>query len=253
MGNVYGMGLRSFVALPVEKEGAVMRLAIEHVQDAEKDTLITNIAYGFSAKQTLLLGLPYRLSPAGNNRQGDLSVLYRQILWQEDSFSGTNRLGVLTGAVVPSDNDRGDAAAQAGLVFTHFRNRNEIDIDALYQAGIDNRLDTDRYDLSWQYRLSPIERPNWGVIQELNSVLELNGRWNEGSTVVHQVTDGLQWVHQKWVIEGGVTKDMKNGNKLRALSFLMSEKVLLKFLLSHKLSFPNSGCRIKVYQKLTSD
>lgn len=214
MGSAYGMGLRSFVALPVEKEGAVIRLANEHAKDADTDTLTTNAAYGISAKQTLLLGMPYRLSPAGDNRQGDISVLYRHIVWQEDRLSGTNRLGLLSGAIVPTDNDR-DAAFQAGFVFTHFKNRNEIDIDALYQIGIVNRSDSGRYDISWQYRLSPTERPDWGIAQELNSILELNCRWSEGNNIVHQVTAGLQWVHQKWVVEGGIAKDIINGHELR--------------------------------------
>jgi len=198
--NAYSMGLRSFVALPVEKEGAVIRLALEHAKDSDTDTLITSMAYGLSAKQTLLFGLPYRLSPAGNNRQGDISALYRHITWQQDSQSGTNRLGLLGGVIVPTEEDR-DAAVQAGFVFTHVKNRHEIDIDALYQLGIEDRTDSGRYDISWQYRLSPSEYPDWGIGQELNSVLELNGRWAEGNNVTHQLTAGLQWIHQKLVID----------------------------------------------------
>jgi len=212
--NSYAMGLRSFVALPVEKEGAVIRLAFEHEQDTDTNTLTTSAAYGISNKQTLLLSMPYRLSTAGGNRQGDLSALYRHIIWQEDTLSGTNRLGFLGGAIIPTDDDR-DGAAQAGFVFTHFKNRNEIDIDALYQAGSKNRSDRGRYDISWQYRLSPTERFDWGLDQELNTVLELNGRWTEGNKAVHQITVGLQRIHQKWVIEGGVAKDVINGNDLR--------------------------------------
>ena len=208
------MGLRSFVALPVEKEGTVIRLAFEHAKDADTNTLTTSAAYGISNKQTLLLGMPYQLSPAGGNRQGDLSVLYRHIVWQEDSLSGTNRLGFLGGAIIPTDDER-DGAAQAGFVFTHFKNRHEIDVDALYQAGSNNRSDSGRYDISWQYRLSPTERSDWGINPELNSVLELNGRWTEGNKTVHQVTVGLQHIHQKWVIDGGVAKDVINGNDLR--------------------------------------
>ena len=208
------MGLRSFVALPVEKEGTVIRLAFEHAKDADTNTLTTSAAYGISNKQTLLLGMPYQLSPAGGNRQGDLSVLYRHIVWQEDSLSGTNRLGFLGGAIIPTDDDR-DGAAQAGFVFTHFKNRHEIDIDALFQAGSNNRPDSGLYDISWQYRLSPTERSDWGINPELNSVLELNGRWTEGNKTIHQVTVGLQRIHQKWVIEGGVAKDIISEKELR--------------------------------------
>jgi len=212
--NIYAMGLRSFVALPVEKGGAVIRLAVERADDADTDTLITSAAYGISSKQALLLGMPNRLSPSGGNRRGDLSVLYRHILWQDDSLSGTNRLGFLGGVIIPADDER-DGAVQTGFVFTHFKNRNEIDVDALYQAGSHHRLDSGRYDISWQYRLLPIERADWGIAQELNSVLELNGRWTEGHNTTHQVTVGLQWIHSKWVLEGGVAQDMINGDETR--------------------------------------
>jgi len=216
----YSMGLRSFVALPVEKEGAVIRLAFEHVKESNTDTLSTSMAYGLSANKTLLLGLPYRISPAGNNRQGDLSALYRHIVWQQDSLSGTDRLGLLGGVIVPTENDR-DAAVQAGFVFTHVKNRHEIDIDALYQSGVNNRADRGRYDISWQYRLSPSEYPDWGIGQELNSVLELNGRWAEGNNITHQLTAGLQWIHQKLVIEGGIAKDINNAKETR---FILSTR-----------------------------
>ena len=210
------MGLRSFVALPVEKDGAVIRLTYEHAKDADTDSLNTSAAYGFSAKQTLLLGIPYRLSPAGGNRQGDVSTLYRHIIWQEDSAAGTDRLGLLGGVIVPTESDR-DAAVQAGFVYTHYKKKHEIDIDALYQAGLENRTDTGRYDISWQYRLSPDQRPDWGLSQEINSVLELNGRWEEGNNITHQFTAGLQWIHQKMVIEGGIAKDLNNTNETRYL------------------------------------
>ena len=214
--TAYSMGLRSFVALPVEKGGTVIRLSAEHTKDANTDTLNTSMAYGLSAKQTLLLGLPYRLSPAGKDRQGDLSVLYRHIVKQQDSQAGTNRLALLGGAIIPTESNR-DAAAQAGFVFTHFKNRNELDIDTVYQAGLDQRTDSGRYDVSWQYRLSPTERPDWGFSREWNSVLELNGRWREGTVTTHQVTAGLQWIDKKWVIEGGVAKDINNDKELRYL------------------------------------
>ena len=221
--SAYGMGLRSFVALPVDKGGAVVRLTFESVKDSDTDTLTTSAAYGIDEKRTLLLGIPYRLSPAGDNRYGDLSVLYRRIIWRQDSLSGTNRLGFLGGAIVPTDKNR-DAAAQVGFVFTHFKNRNEIDVDVVYQAGIDNRPSSARYDLSWQHRITPVEHPDWGIVPELNGVLELNGRWSEGQNVSHQVTAGLQWIHPGWAIEGGVAKDFHDGNGLR---YLLSTRIHL--------------------------
>lgn len=214
--SAYSMGLRSLVALPVEKGGTVVRISIERAKKADIDTLVTSVAYGFSAKQTLLFALPYRLSPAGGNRQGNLSMLYRHIAWKKDSLSGTKRLGLLGGILLPTKNDK-DAAVQTGFVFTHFNNKNEIDFDILYQAGMNNRIDSGHYDLSWQYRLLPSEPQDWGLSKELNSVLELNGRWREGNSITHQVTAGFQWISPKWVFEGGITKAINNNNELRYL------------------------------------
>ncbi|RTZ58301.1 MAG: hypothetical protein DSZ32_07225 [Gammaproteobacteria bacterium] len=214
--NTFAMGLRSFVALPVEKGGAVIRLQVERAEDSDTDRLLTSAAIGISARQTLLFGLPYRLSPAGEDRQGDVSALYRHMIWQDDSLSGTRRLGLLGGVVIPTERDR-DGAIQAGAVFTFFRKRHEIDADFLYQAGLDQRPDGGRYDLSWQYRLAPAVRPDWGVPAEVNSVVEVNGRWREGANTTHQITLGLQWIHQRWVLEGGFVQDLNNAEETRYL------------------------------------
>lgn len=201
------MGLRSFVALPLDKGGAVLRFQIERNQDTDTDKAIVNLAYGLGSRQALLLGLPYRLSPAGPNRLGDLGVLYRHTVWQDDFAGGTHRIGLLAGLVAPTDNDR-DAAIQAGFVSTLYQGRHEWDIDALYQVGLDDRPDSGRYDISWQYRLAPDHYPEWGVGNELNSVLELGGRWTEANEIVHQLTLGLQWIHPRWVLEGGIFQDI---------------------------------------------
>jgi len=207
------MGLRSFVALPVEKNGGVIRLFYQRTTDT--DMFATSAAYGLSAEQTLLLGLSY-LSSGENNRRGDTSVLYRHIFWKDDSLAGTNRLGFLGGVIIPEDKDQ-KVTPQAGLVFTHFKDRYEIDFDTLYQASTKNRTANARYDLSWQYRLSPAVRPDWGLATELNSVLELNGNWSEGNNTTHQITGGLQWVSAEWIIEGGLVKDLNNQYELRSV------------------------------------
>lgn len=217
--NVYSMGVRSFVALPVEKGGAVARFSFEHTK--KSDTLSSSMAYGISANQTLLLGLPYQLSlPAGKSPQGDLSVLYRHTTYQNDTKSGTQRFAVLGGVVVPTEKNR-DLATQLGFVFTHLKDRNEIDIDSLYQWGAGNRPNKGRYDISWQYRLLPQERPDWGIAKELNVVTELNGRWTKGDNTTHQATLGLQQVHKKWVIEAAVSQAL---NKEKETSYLLSTR-----------------------------
>ncbi len=214
--SLFGMGLRSFVALPVEEGGSVLRFQNIYASKSEVDLFVSSFAYGIDAKQTLLIGMPYRLKPSGDNRQGDLSLLYRYMLMQNDSFEGTSRLALLGGAIIPTESEI-DYAAQAGLVYIYFKNRNEIDIDILYKKGFDSRLDAANYDISWQYRLLPSVRDDWGITQELNSVLELNGRWVEGTNITHQVTLGLQWIHANWVLEGGFVKDLNNAKEERYL------------------------------------
>ncbi len=213
------MGLRSFVALPVDKQGTVVRLSFDHAGKTKKDQLVISAAHGISARQTFLLGMPYRLSPGGNNRLGDASFLYRQIWLQQDHINGTDRFAVLGGMLLSTEDNR-DPAVQIGVVSTHFRDRYELDFDVLYQAGIAHRPDAARYDLSWQYRLAPTEYPKWGIAKEWYGVLELNGRWREGSSITHQVTAGIQWVHPTWVLEGGVIKDINSEKEFRYLMSL---------------------------------
>lgn len=220
-GLVPAMGLRSFVALPLEKGGTVVRLFAERNTDQDVDTLTTELAYGVSGTQTLFFGLPYRLSPAGSDRSGDLSALYRHIVWQVDDDVGTSRLGLLSGAVLPMESGR-DGQLQAGVVATFFRRRYEWDLDLLYQKGLDQALDSGRYDISWQYRLAPATYPEWGIGSEWDGVLELNGRWTEGNETIHQVTAGLQWIQRRWVLEGGVVKDLNGPEDTR---FVLSTRI----------------------------
>ncbi len=207
----WSMGLRSFVALPVDKGGTVLRFQAERNDDSDVNRLIASVAYGLSGRQTLLVGIPYRISSGSDDRQGDLSVLYRPIILQVDAPARTSRLGLLGGVIVPTDSDR-DFALQGGAVSTFYRGRYGWDLSFLYQAGLADRLNRARYDVSWQYRLSPAQYPDWGVGAEWDGVLELGGRYSEGDSLVHQATAGLQWIHQSWVLEGGVTQDL-NGPK----------------------------------------
>ena len=212
--GVQAMGLRSFVALPVEKHGAVVRVSYESNQSTNIDSITPSAAYGLDAKQTLLFGLPYQVSPSISNANKDISILYRNIVSQQDSNNKTKRFALLAGAVLPTVSNR-DKALQAGFVYTLFNKRNEFDVDLLYQAGQQTRLDAARFDASWQHRLLPIVRPDWGITTELNSVLELNGRWQENNSTTYQVTTGVQWIHQKLVLESGLAFDINNNKETR--------------------------------------
>jgi len=211
-----GMGLRSFVALPVEQGGTVWRATAGHNADTDANHLILSAAYGIDHRQTLLFGVPYRLSSGEGDRVGGVSVLYRHIVLQSDQKDGTDRLGLLGGVIIPTDSNR-DEALQIGAVFTRFRGKNEIDFDVLYQQGLSNRDNTARYDLSWQHRVSPSEYPEWGIPPEWYVVTELGGRWSEAHSTVHQFTLGLQRVTKRWVFEGGVIQDLNGPNHTRFL------------------------------------
>jgi hypothetical protein len=212
----YGMGLRSFVALPVDKGGTVLRAVVEHNADTDTSVSEVSAAHGISHLQTLLFGLPYRLSSGTGDRLGDVSALYRHIVLQSDQDAGTDRLGLLGGMTIPTNSGR-DEAIQLGAVFTHYRGRDEIDFDVLYQQGLGHRDNTSRYDLSWQHRVSPPAYPEWGIPREWWIVTELGGRWREGKSTVHQLTVGLQWVANRWVLEGGVIQDLDDSNHTRFL------------------------------------
>ena len=214
--NAYAMGLRTPVALPVEKNGTIVRFTVETTKSTNTSNLLATAAYGLAAKHTLLFGLPYILSSTNDERVGDISFLYRYIAVQNDRFSGSDRLGLLGGLLLPREKER-EAAAQLGLVFTRFKNRHEIDMDIIFQSGLNGRPDSARYDVSWQYRLLPGKRPDWGLPRELNSVLELNGRWLENEDIVHQLTVGMQWIDPAWVIEGGFVEDIDNGDESRII------------------------------------
>lgn len=202
------MGLRSFVALPINKGGIVTRLVVDQAPETNNDQLTTNLAYGIDGKQTFFLAAPYRLSSGEGDRLGDIDLLYRNILWQDINLNNPTRFGLLVGAVVPTESDR-DPKASAGFVVTHVNDRHELDADALWQQGIDDAPNTLRYDLSWQYRIYPKEYPEWGLSSLLNTVVEFAGRGVEGNTVVQQVTGGFQWVvTPRWVLEGGVIQDL---------------------------------------------
>lgn len=207
--NALAMGLRSFVALPLEQGGMVFRLQDLETLNSSRNVAIANFAYGLTGKQTLLLGLPTRISPSGTHRTGDLSVLYRHTVWQQDHAEGTNRIGLLAGGLLPT-NSASDGGVQAGAVETSYFGRHEIDVDALWSQGFGQSPNRALYDVSYQYRLVPAEYPETRLVSQWNGVIEYNGRWLQQNHLIHQSTIGLQWVHPSWVLEGGVIQDINS-------------------------------------------
>ena len=217
---VTAMGLRSFVALPINKGGVVLRQQFLSNPGTGSRHAVFNLSWGLTGRDSLLLGLPFRLAPSGPDRTGDLAFLYRRTLWQFDQSHATSRVALLAGGVLSTDSTR-DNAFQFGAVASFNRDRHSYDIDALFQHGSGSRSDSGRYDFSWQYRLTPSVYPEWGFTQEWFSVLELNGRWKQGQSIDHQITAGLQWVHHNWVLEGGVIRTINN---TRQTQYLLSTR-----------------------------
>ena len=42
----------------------------------------------------------------------------------------------------------------------------------------------------------------------VDAVVELGGRWQEGTNTTHQLTLGLQRIAGHWVVEGGIVRDL---------------------------------------------
>jgi len=200
------MGLRSFVALPLEQGGAVLRLQdIENLSNSG-NIAIANLAYGITGNQSLLFGIPYRLSPGGANRSGDLSIVYRHIVWKEDFAEGTYRLGLLGGGLIPT-NSMSNGGVQGGAVATFYKGRHELDLSGLFKQGFGKSLNRAQYDASYQFRLSPAQYPGSDLTSQWNTVVEYNGRWQQTQQLIHQATLGLQWVHPSWILEGGIIQE----------------------------------------------
>lgn len=205
--TAHPMALYSFVALPVETNNAVIRISDEYNDQSKINTITTSAGYGISSTQTLFMGIPTQTGVGGG--LGDISILYRHMVLQLDNFSGTNRIAALIGLIEPNATDE-NTKAQSGFVFTHFKNKNEIDLDVIYLPAINNNKQATRYDISWQYRLSPNNLPQWGIGKQIYSVLEFNGLWKEGHKSKQKLVIGLQLVQADWVLETGIRQDVDN-------------------------------------------
>lgn len=208
--------LRSFIATPIEPGGAILRVLNEYNQDTETNQFITSLAYGISATQTVFFRLPYRTKPSRGHQTGDFAISYRHLIHQSFTQTRLLRVGLLAGVVLPTDNDR-EERIRIGAVMTRVSGRHEFDADLIWTDGLGNSADSARYDLSWQYRISPTKLPEWDPVNQINTVVELGGRWRDGNTTVHQLTLGLQWISQRIILEGGVVQDINGPHNTRYL------------------------------------
>jgi len=205
--SAHAGGLRSLVALPLEPGGIVTRLQVVGSSNPDDVTVVGTVLYGLTTRQTLIFSVPYRELEFGDDGFGYVTGWYRGTVYQHDEPNATRRIAVIGGVRVPTDSNL-DSQISAGIVATMYRHRSEWDIDLVWMQGLGRGGDNARYDVSWQYRLTPSEYPEWGIPTEWQSVVELGGRYAEGSEMVHQLTVGALWVHPSWVLEAGVIQDL---------------------------------------------
>ena len=82
--NSFSLGLRSMVAVPIAEGDFVFRMMNNSLNKPYMDALGFGLAYGLPNDGALFIGMPYRLTPAGPNRTGNVSALYRYIIKRED-------------------------------------------------------------------------------------------------------------------------------------------------------------------------
>ncbi len=210
-------GLRSLVALPLEPGGVITRLQVVGSSNPDNISIGGTVLYGLTTRQTVIIGVPYEDLEFGDDGYGYVTGLYRGTVYQHDEPNATRRVAVIGGLRVPTDSNL-DPQIAAGLVATVYKKRSEWDFDLVWMEGLGRSGNNARYDVSWQYRLTPSEYPEWGIPTEWESVIELGGRYEEGSEMVHQLTLGALWVHPSWVLEAGVIQDLNGPD---ATSFLL--------------------------------
>lgn len=200
-------GIRSLVALPLEPGGIVGRLQLVGSSSPNNVTVAGTVIYGLTTRQALIINVPYKKLEFGDDGFEYVTALYRGMVYQRDAPNATRRIAVIGGLRLPTDSKL-DPQIAAGLVATVYRQRSEWDFDLVWMEGLGRSGNNARYDVSWQYRLSPAEYPEWGIPAEWESVIELGGRYAEGSKMVHQLTVGALWVHPDWVLEAGIIQDL---------------------------------------------
>lgn len=181
---------------------------------------------------------------------GDIQTLLKYRVFTKDKPGKTHRLGVFGGLEWPTgDDDESDRLGRLpqplqagsgsydpilGLVWTTQTLSWEIDADLGYQFNTEANDfqfgDVIFYNVSYQHRLWPRELPEEGVPSFVYGVVEaigayaaendVNGRTDHdsgGHTVF--LSPGLQWVSQRWVVEGAIQLPViqaLNGDALEA-------------------------------------
>ncbi|MBD3610609.1 MAG: hypothetical protein HUJ30_08675, partial [Gammaproteobacteria bacterium] len=130
VGQSHAMGIRSFVAMPIDKGGSMLRM--QYIDAGNMTTLMTNYAYGLTGTQTLIVGLPYQLSPQVNKGRGDINLLYRYIGWHK---SDTEKMVMAALLAVVLISEQSDNSPKFVGAITYSRGLREEDFSAFWRQG----------------------------------------------------------------------------------------------------------------------
>ena len=236
-GFAAAQGINTNVALAVAQGEGIFRSQLRVLQAHDDPQGLGREVDAWVAPQTVIYGVTPRLTafatlqvlarrrveaPDGRVRRdaavGDFQLLGRYTVFADDYAPlSTRRVALLAGVKFPTGAERfGTPSVDPilGGVATWAANRHELDLDALFtittrrhgfEAG-----DVFRYDLAYRYRLWP---GRFGRrLQQLNGVLDLNGRWQgrthrggrsisaSGGNTLY-LSPGLQFIVKDYIVE----------------------------------------------------
>ena len=220
----------------------------DSASDAQIDAaaLVSVLGYGLTPDLALFGVLPYidkSMTPSTGPRRrtegvGDATLFGRYTLWRDDVLGRTARIAAIGGVIAPTgkeddrdalgtlprpfQNGAGAWGGHAGVVATWQTLKFQVDGQFLYQRfGSDQgyrRGDVRRFDLSLQYRLWPqaLSTLTTGFLYALleSNLIDvtrddLSGMRTDTGGTQWFLTPGLQYITQRWIVEGGAQLPVK--------------------------------------------
>lgn len=249
--TVQAVGINTNVALPVPKGHFLVRTQARYTRATKDPTGSGNrlhlvqfpnvLVYGITSKTAAFGVLPivYRDLTMGTSSSnvgiGDITLFVRQELFKKDWALKTFRVAVLGGIEIPSGDSpfsSNSVDVPLGVVTSYQTHRQEIDLDLRYKIntngnGVDHGDDF-IYNLAYQIRILPWKLPETGVPNQLNFVIEANGKYTQtdrtgGASVANTggntifISPGIQFVTKRVIYEASfqipVAQNLK-GNQL---------------------------------------
>lgn len=244
---IHAVGINTNVALPIPKGHFLIRTQVRYTRATKDPTGSGNrlhlvqfpnvLIYGITSKTAVFTIFPviYRDLTMGTSSKevgiGDITFFVRQEIFKKDWVLKTFRIALFGGLEVPS----GDSPFSTnsvdfpfGVVASYQSHRQEIDLDLRYKvntagSGV-NHGDNLIYNLAYQLRVLPWKLPETGIPNQLNVVIEANGKFTRvdrrsGASVANTggntifISPGLQFVTKRVIYEASfqvpVVQDLK--------------------------------------------